>query len=124
MPELQQDAAIATRPLVPMGQHVIVPTVGQVISAANGVGLFVLNAAGMLATLTFKFPDKPIDGQRVTVHTTQEITLLTLTPGTGQAISGAPAAFAMGATRRAITYRAVFNGTANATWYCTDSVAP
>lgn len=124
MAELQQDVAVATRPLVPLAQQVLVPTAGQVIAAADGVGLFVLNPAGMLATLSFRFPAKPVDGQLVSIYTSQEILLLTLLPAAGQTIARAPAAFLLGVSRSCINYRAVFNGTANATWYCMDPVSP
>ncbi len=125
MSNVQIDLSKPDRPIVAMGQIIMVPTAGQALIANDGVKTIILNPAGVLATLSFKLPPKPIDGQTVTLYTTQEITALTLTANTSQTIANAPAgAFAMGAARRSITWVAVFNGTANATWYCTDSVPP
>ncbi len=125
MSNVQIDMSKTDRPIVPLGQITITPTNGQALVANDKVKNFFLTPAGTLATLSFKLPPKPIDGQPATIYTTQDITALTVTANTGQSIANPPAgAFALGATRRSITYQAVFNGTANATWYCMDSVPP
>jgi hypothetical protein len=65
-----------------------VPVNGFSITAAQGVTSLILNPAGTLATGTITFPSSPIDGQILSIATTQIITTLTLVPAAGQTIYG------------------------------------
>lgn len=59
---------------------------------ANMRDTVILTPAGVLATGTVNMPAAPIDGEVVTVMTTQQITLLTVLPGAGQTLLGGAAA--------------------------------
>lgn len=52
--------------------------------------LVILNPAGTIASHTVALPISPLSGQRISFTTTNTITTLTLTPGAGQTIVGAP----------------------------------
>jgi hypothetical protein len=54
-----------------------------------------INPAGTLAALTVQFPLNPIEGQRLAIVSTQIVTALTLTAGTGDTINGAATALAV-----------------------------
>ena len=75
----------------------VAPAEGETVTATgNSVGI-ILNPAGPLAALTLDFPTGAVNGQRFSVHTTQDITALTVTgtfangnaPGAG-ITAGAP----------------------------------
>lgn len=71
-----------------------VPTTGGTVTVANTNRRTVLNPAGTLATLTVALPTG-IDGQLLTVTSTQIVTSLTVSSA-GNTVLGAPAALAVG----------------------------
>jgi hypothetical protein len=66
------------------------PTTGFSITIANYTSTLILNPAGTLASGTITMPASPIDGQIVQVSSSQTVTALTVSPNTGQTLSGAP----------------------------------
>lgn len=67
------------------------PAAGASLTVADMVQTFVMIPLATIATATVRFPQAPMDQQPLRICTTQDVTLLTLTPGTGHTISGAPA---------------------------------
>jgi len=65
------------------------PTTGFSIQVANGVTSLLLDPAGTLATGAVIFPVTPIDGQTLSISSSQTITALTLSAPTGQTILSA-----------------------------------
>jgi hypothetical protein len=82
-----------------------VPLTGFSISPVSSD--LVLNPAGTLATGTVTFPTNPIDGQRLTITSTQTQTAITLTAGTGDTINNAVTALV---ANTPVTYRYSLNG--------------
>ena len=64
------------------------PVTGFSIQIANGVTSLLLKPAATLATGTITLPTTPIDGQWLTLSSTQTITALTLTAPAGQTVFG------------------------------------
>lgn len=62
------------------------PATGFSVTVDPGTDALVLNPAGTLATGTVVFPLNPEDGDRLRIATTQTVTALTLTAGTGDTI--------------------------------------
>lgn len=61
----------------------VVPTAAATVTAGAGSNVLVLlNPAGTLATMTFALNASPVDGDQVTVSTTQIISALTVSGGT------------------------------------------
>lgn len=67
----------------------VVPTTGFSQTINNNVAALILKPAGTLATGTITMPSTPVDGQVVTISTSQTITALTLNGNTGQTVIGA-----------------------------------
>lgn len=88
-----------------------VPTTGFSITIGANVSALILDPAGTLATGTVTMPAAPIDGQFVTLSSTQIITALTFSANAGQSIKNAPTTLAAGAR---VEYVYVL---ANTTWY-------
>lgn len=65
-------------------------TTGFTQTLSSTVQTVVLNPAGTLATGTITMPASPANGQIVQVGTTQIITALTVSPNSGQTLTGAP----------------------------------
>ena len=78
----------------------------------NGITLAVMNASGLLGTLTVVFPVKPLDGQPLSIICPKGVTLLSVTVPTGQSISGTTPT--VGVANQAMRYK--FSA-ANSTWY-------
>lgn len=87
------------------------PTTGFSYTFAAGVQTLVMNPAGTLATGTITFPSAPADGMTIRFSSSQIITALTLTPGSGQSIVAAITSLVLGGSAQYI-YRAT-----NTTWY-------
>ena len=67
------------------------PVTGNTISATAGLGAFVIDPAGLLATLAMVLPPTPGDGDVFEASTTQDITALTVTaPGITTVAGGGP----------------------------------
>ncbi|MFY4697928.1 MULTISPECIES: hypothetical protein [Burkholderia] len=99
----------------PTGEAVMVwqqdvPTVGATVSVGANTRTQVIKPAGLLATLTIKFPASPADARPLELAFTQAITLLTL-DGNGASINGAATGIAIGGFLK-YRYRAADN-----TWY-------
>lgn len=88
------------------------PTTGTTVAALGPTQLVQLTPAGTLATLTVTMPPTPVDGQRFRIFTTQTLTALTITAGSGQTINGT--AVTTLSANTAVSY--IYNGT-NSTWY-------
>lgn len=67
----------------------LTPTTGFSTQAANGVTSLLLNPAGTLAAGAIIFPTTPIDGQILSLSSSQIITALTMSAPAGQTILGA-----------------------------------
>ena len=65
------------------------PLTGFSITVLPGTGVVQLTPAGTLAAGTIVFPTSVVNGFRLRIFSTQTITALTLTPGTGQTINAA-----------------------------------
>ena len=87
------------------------PTTGFSITLAADTTI--LAPAGTLATGTIIMPAAPVNGQKLTVSSTQQVTALTVTPGGGQTMALAPT-FLAKATPVSFIY-----DLANTTWYPT-----
>jgi hypothetical protein len=55
------------------------PTTGQTITAGTGLGAFVIDPAGTIATLNVGLPPGPTEGQIFELSTSQAITTITVT---------------------------------------------
>lgn len=64
----------------------VTPTTGQNLTVPDNYGNYLMLPAGTLATLTVTFPANPIDGQELSIKTTQTITALTMN-GNGKSIT-------------------------------------
>ncbi len=69
---------------------------GDSFTILPGVKTIILDSSGTVATLTITMPTSPIDGQEIRVSSSQIITSLTLSPGSGQTISNAPTTMTAG----------------------------
>jgi hypothetical protein len=65
-----------------------IPVTGFSITCSNASSKLILNPAGTLATGTITLKPNPFDGEEYTISSSQTITLLTLSPNTGQTIRG------------------------------------
>ena len=66
----------------------LAPLTGFSVQVGPGVTALFLNPAGTLATGTVIFPQSPIDGQLLTISTSQIITAISLVAPAGQTILG------------------------------------
>lgn len=66
-----------------------IPLTGFNVVIPDNCSDLILNPAGVLATGTINMPKTPINGQRVTIASTQTVTALTVNANTGQTIHGA-----------------------------------
>jgi len=87
------------------------PSTGFNVTIANTTGKYIMVPSGTLATGTITMPATPVDGQQVTLSSTQTITALTQNPNSGQAIFGSVGTLTSN-TPVSWVYRA-----ANTTWY-------
>ena len=87
------------------------PTTGFSITIGNNISTVILDPAGTLATGTITMPAAPVNGQKVTVSSSQIITALTVNGNTGQTITNAPTSAAAG-----IGFTYIYRVT-NTTWY-------
>lgn len=81
-----QTETISTNQYRAVQYSITTPLTGTTVS---GVGQeAVINPAGTLAALTVVMPASPVDGQRFKIFSSQTLTSLTLTPGTGNTMTG------------------------------------
>lgn len=58
------------------------PATGNTVVVSAGTTALLLNPAGTLATLTITLPSSPVDGQTLSIGTSQILTSLTVNGGT------------------------------------------
>lgn len=87
------------------------PSTGFSQTISNAATYLIIEPAGTLATGTVTMPASPVDGQVVTIASTQTITALTHNPNTGQTLKGALTTIAAD-TNAAWLYK-----TSTTTWY-------
>ena len=85
---------------------------GNSTTIANGTHRTLLDAAATIAAYTVVFPTSPVDGEEHIITTTQTITALTLTAGSGTSFARATPTTLAANGRIAYIYRA-----ANTSWY-------
>lgn len=67
------------------GQAVVqyaTPTTGSTVTVVTGTTALLLNPAGTLVALTVALPSSPVDGQSITIATSQILSALTVSGGT------------------------------------------
>lgn len=62
----------------PARYQVVTPTTGSTVTINNNIDNFIIDPAGLLLALTINFPSAPVDGQLLTISSTQVITVLTV----------------------------------------------
>lgn len=87
------------------------PTTGFSLTVDGSASYVILEPAGTLASGTITMSDIPVNGQKVIISSTQIITSLTVSPGSGQAIMNAPTSLGAG---EAVGW--IYKGS-NSTWY-------
>lgn len=65
------------------------PLTGTTVAAGTGVAKLMLNPAGTIATLTVTLPAAAniVDGQTFSIYSSQTVTALTVTPGSGTTLT-------------------------------------
>ena len=79
-----QVAAFSPAQLASGAMVVSVPLTGFDISIADGVSCYIIKPAGTLATGNFDMPANPVEGQLLTIGSTQTQIAVTFTANTGQ----------------------------------------
>ncbi|MCJ2019604.1 hypothetical protein MKK84_19560 [Methylobacterium sp. E-065] len=102
--------AADTVPNLPQTLQTIVPVVGGSFNL-DGSAIAILLPLAALASSTLNLPANPVDGQVIRVTTMYTISTLTVSPGSGKSIVGAPSSITT-TTPFGLVYRA-----ANTTWY-------
>jgi len=86
---------------------------GFSLTIPDGITIAILKAATLLAAGTVTLPSNPTDGQPVTINAPKGVTLLTLTPNTGQSLSNGFVVASLGINAAArLKY-----SQADSTWY-------
>ena len=78
----------------------------------NGITLAILNASALLAVLTVEFPQKPQDGQPLSIIAPKGVTLFNMILPSGQSASGTFPSVAVANTPMRFKFASV-----NSTWY-------
>lgn len=91
------------------------PLTGTSVTVANNIGKLVIDPAGTIAALTVVMPSAPVDGQTLSISSSNTVTALTLTPGSGQTIAQTPTAITV-STTAAYGYTFIYRA-ANTKWY-------
>lgn len=93
------------------------PTAGTTVTVAANVNNLVLDPAGTLATLTIALPaaSSLIDGQTLHISSSQTVTALTMSAGSGTSISNSPTALTI-STTASYGYEFIYRA-ANTKWY-------
>lgn len=93
------------------------PLTGATVAVAAGTTNLVLDPAGTIATLTLTLPAATAlqDGQILRISSSQTVTALTVTPGSGTTVSNTPTAITISATGP-YGYEFVYRA-ANTKWY-------
>lgn len=95
-----QTAKVSTLQLGAGATQFSVPLTGFSITVAAGTSAIVLDPAGTLATGTIVLPAATalVDGQTLRIVSSQTVTALTLTPGSGTTVAQSPTALTVSAT--------------------------
>ena len=88
-----------------------VPLTGFSITLGNTDNNLILKPAGTLASGTITMPASPIDGQLVTISSTQVVTALTVNANAGQTLNGTITTIAVNG------YASWVYRSADTTWY-------
>lgn len=96
------------------------PLTGATITTAANTRYLILNPAGTISTLTVVMPPSPVDGQLFNLCTTQIVTSLTLSAGTGTTIKNAPTALLVPVTTGGASCPGWLSRSTDATWYRTQ----
>lgn len=93
------------------------PLTGTSVTVAPTTGTMLIDPAGTIATLTVVLPvaTSLIDGQVLRLASSQTVTALTLTPGTGTTVSNAPSAITI-STTAPYNYEFIYKAS-NTKWY-------
>jgi hypothetical protein len=91
------------------------PATGFSITIGAGIRTLILDPSGTLATGTITMPAAPVDGQKIRISSSQNITALTVSANAGQSIKNAPTAFTTSTTGPQ-GYEFEYRST-NTTWY-------
>ena len=92
--------------------QLVTPATGNTITATAGLGAFIIDPAGELATLNMVLPPAPVDGQVFEASTVQTLDALTVTaPAGATVLGGGPLILT---ANRGISWR---YHAANTTWY-------
>lgn len=75
---------------------VIIPTTGSTYNIGTSVGRVIIDEVGTIAALTLVMPAGPVDGQFLTVNSTQAISSLAVNPSPGQTVKNAPTSMTVG----------------------------
>lgn len=96
------------------------PLTGATVAVAATTGALVLDPAGTIATLTVTLPAASalIDGQKLALSSSQTVTALTVTAGSGTTISNSPTALTISTTGN-YGYQFVYRQ-ANTKWFRLD----
>lgn len=78
----------------------------------DGITIAILNSTAVLVNGTVVLPVNPVDGQPLTLESPKGVTLLSLQPSPGQAISGPTITSASASVPIRLKYSGV-----NSTWY-------
>lgn len=108
-----QQALMTLADLGALPMQYAVATAGQSITVAATTGKMVLDPAGTLATLTLVLPAATAlrDGQVLEIGSSQTITALTITPGSGTTIAQNPTALTV-STTAPYGYKFIYSATA------------
>lgn len=98
------------------------PVTTDTVTALNTTRQVIVNPAGTIAAMTFVTPAATtlVNGQRLGLCTTQIVTTLTTTAGTGTTVSNAPTALLVPVATGAGSCVEWIYRTANTTWYRTQ----
>lgn len=93
------------------------PLTGTTVAVAATTGSMVIDPAGTIAALTLTLPAASalVDNQTLAISSSQTITSLTLTPGSGTTVSNSPTALTI-STTAAYGYKLIYRA-ANTKWY-------
>ncbi len=99
-----------------------VPINGDTLTLTNTTRQVILNAAGTIAGMTIVTPAATtlLNGQRLGICTTQIVTTLTMTAGSGTTLANAPTALLVPVATGAASCVSFIYRTADTTWYRTQ----
>jgi len=106
---------VNTQNVATQGINYQTPSTGFSITLNNTDAVLILDPSGTLATGTITMPASPINGQNVSISSSQTITSLTVSANAGQSIKNAPTTLTVSLTGDQ-GYKFIYRS-ANTTWY-------